>query len=314
MLKYFLKRLLWMIPVVLGVAIFTFTLLYFTPGDPASIILGSNATQEDIEALRQELGLNQPYLQRLFQYLGDVFLHFDLGTSYATKTSVTTELLYRLPNTLILTFASMFIAVAVGLPLGVTAAVNQNKLSDRICMVLALIGVSIPNFWLAMLLVILFSVKLGLLPAMGLGGIEYWILPAISGATSGIASTARQTRSSMLEVIRSDYITTARSKGVKERMVIYGHALPNALIPIITLVGTQFGYMLGGTLILENIFGIPGVGSYLTTAINSRDYPVVQGGVVFLAISFSFCMLAVDMIYAFVDPRIRAQYAGKKVK
>ncbi len=314
MFKYFLKRLLWMIPIVLGVAIITFTLLYFTPGDPAYIILGSNATEVELENLRETLGVNQPYLVRLVKYLGDVFLRFDLGTSYSTKTSVTGELIYRLPNTLLLTIASLAISVLIGLPLGVTAAVNQNRLGDRVSMLLALLGVSMPSFWLAMLLVILFAVKLHWLPAMGVGGLKYWILPALSGSTGGIASIARQTRSSMLEVIRSDYVTTARAKGVKERNVIYGHALPNALIPIITLVGTQFGMMLGGTLILENIFGIPGVGSYLTTAVSSRDYPVVQGGVVFLAICFSFCMLMVDMIYALVDPRIKAQYEGKKGK
>ena len=314
MARYILKRLLWMIPIVLGVAILTFTLMNFTDGDPAYIILGSAASEADVAALRETLGLNKPFLVRLLTYLRDIFLRFDLGTSYSTRLSVSGELMYRLPKTLLLTIASLSIAIVVGIPLGVTAAVNQNKLGDRISMVLSLVGVSMPNFWLAMLLVILFAVKLRWLPAMGTGGLKYYILPALAGATGTIASLARQTRSSMLEVIRADYITTARSKGVKERDVIYGHALPNALIPIITTIGSAFGIQLGGTIVLETIFGIPGIGSYLANAVSARDYPVVQGGVVFLAICFSFIMLVVDLAYAFVDPRIRAQYAGKKGK
>ncbi len=314
MARYILKRLLWMIPIVLGVAILTFVLMNFTEGDPAYIILGSSASEADVAALHEALGLDKPYLVRLLTYLRDVFLRFDLGTSYATRLSVSGELMYRLPKTLLLTIASLSIAILVGIPLGVTDAVNQNKLGDRVSMVLSLMGVSMPNFWLAMLLVILFAVKLHWLPAMGTGGLKYYILPALSGATGTIASLARQTRSSMLEVIRADYITTARSKGVKERDVIYKHALPNALIPIITTIGSAFGIQLGGTIVLETIFGIPGIGSYLATAVTARDYPVVQGGVVFLAICFSFIMLIVDLAYAFVDPRIRAQYAGKKGK
>lgn len=179
-------------------------------------------------------------------------------------------------------------------------------------MVLALIGVSIPNFWLAMLLVIEFSVKLGWLPPMGIGGIEYYILPAVAACMGGLGTAARQTRSSMLEVIRSDYITTARSKGVPERKVIVKHALKNGLIPIITIMGTMFGQMLGGMLIIETIFAIPGMGTYVITAVNNRDYPVVQGGTIFLAITFSVCMLLVDLLYAAVDPRIKAQYASNK--
>lgn len=314
MARYILKRLLWMIPIVLGVAILTFTLMSFTEGDPAYIILGSSASEADVAALREALGLNQPFFVRLFKYLGDVFFRFDLGTSYSTRLSVSGELMYRLPKTLLMTIASLVIAIILGIPLGVTAAVNQNKLGDRVSMVLSLLGVSMPSFWLAMLLVILFAVKLHWLPAMGASSFKHYILPALAGATGTIASLARQTRSSMLEVIRADYITTARSKGVKERDVIYGHALPNALIPIITTIGSAFGIQLGGTIVLETIFGIPGIGSYMANAVTARDYPVVQGSVVFLAICFSFIMLVVDLAYAFVDPRIRAQYAGKKGK
>ena len=206
------------------------------------------------------------------------------------------------------------ISATVGIPLGVIAAVKQNQWQDNLCMVLALVGISIPSFWLALLLVILFSVKLDWLPAMGIGGFKYYILPALAGCTGGIAALARQTRSSMLDVIRSDYIITARAKGVPEGQVIIKHALKNGLIPIITVLGTQFGRLLGGTMILETIFVIPGMGQYIITAVNSRDYPVVQIGSIFLAISFSFCMLAVDLLYAMVDPRIKAKYSGKSTR
>ena len=208
----------------------------------------------------------------------------------------------------------MLISVVIGVPLGVIAAIKQNKWQDNMCMTLALVGISIPNFWLALLLVLLFSVKLDLLPPMGIGGLEYYILPAMAGCTGGIAASARQTRSSMLDVIRADYITTARAKGVPEWQVIIKHALKNGMIPIITVMGTHFGKMLGGTMIIETIFGIPGMGDLIINAVNGRDYPVVQIGAIFLAIAFSFCMLGVDLLYAAVDPRIKAKYAGKARK
>lgn len=309
MIRYILNRLLWMIPVILGVIIVVFTILYFVPGDPVQLIVGQEASQEQIEAIRTEWGLNRPYIVRLIDYIIDV-LHGDFGKSYMTKVLVTNELFTRIPRTIGLSLACMLLSVIVGVPLGVLAAVKQNGWADRICMMLALVGVSMPSFWLALLLVILFSVKLGWLPAMGIGGIQYYIMPALAGATPDLARVARQGRSSMLDEIRSDYVTTARSKGLSERVVILKHALPNALIPIITVAGNGFGNMLGGALILETIFGIPGIGIYIITAVNNRDYPIVQGGTIFLAIAFSIIMLAVDLIYAFVDPRIKAQYSN----
>ena len=312
--KYVLKRLLWMIPISLGVAILVFTLMTFCPGDPAEIILGTTATEENLEAMREQLGLNDPYLVRLGDYLSDTFLHFDLGESWTTGVSIADSIVECLPRTMTLTVCTLCIAIVIGIPLGVVAAVYQNRWPDKVSMVLALLGVSIPNFWLALLLVILFSVNLGWLPAMGIGGIEYYILPAMAGATNGIATLARQTRSSMLDVIRSDYITTARAKGVPEIQVILKHALKNGLIPIITVIGTQFGKQLGGTMVIETIFAIPGMGQLIITAVNSRDYPVVQSGSIFLAIVFSLCMLAVDLLYAAVDPRIKAQYSKGKVR
>ena len=225
-----------------------------------------------------------------------------------------------MPRTLMLALVTLIIAYGLGIPLGILAATHQNKWQDHVSMVLALIGVAIPNFWLALLLIILFSVKLGWLPAMGVGvglaGIKYYILPAVSNCACALANCARQTRSSMLDVIRADYITTARAKGVPERVVVTRHALKNALIPIITMMGTTFGRLLGGAMIIETIFTIPGMGSYIIGAVNNRDYPVVQGGSIILAIAFSIAMLLIDLLYAAVDPRIKAKYiaSGKKRK
>ncbi len=311
MIRYIIKRLLWMIPIILGVAIIVFTLMTFTPGKPEEIILGSTATEEALAAKHAELGLDDPYIVRLSAFLSDTFIRFDLGESWQTGVSIKDSVIERLPRTMTLAIVMLVISFSIGIPLGVVAAVNQNKWQDNFSMALALIGVSIPDFWLALLLIILFAVKLGWLPAMGIGGLQYYILPALAGSTGGIAAGARQTRSSMLDVIRSDYITTARAKGVPERIVIMKHALKNGLIPIITMTGTHFGKTLGGTLVLETIFAIPGMGSYIIGAVNNRDYPVVQIGSIFLAIAFSLCMLVVDLLYAAVDPRIKAQYSGK---
>jgi peptide/nickel transport system permease protein len=286
--------------------------MYFVPGDPAVVILGSNATQADLIQKRADLGLNQPYLIRLGKYLNSIFLHFDFGKSYITNTSITTDLLARFPRTMLLASFCILLALSVGVPLGVNAAVHQNGLGDRICMFFALIGVSMPSFWMGLMLVLFFALKLGILPPSGIGGVQYFILPAIANSFNGIATQARQTRSSMLEVIRSDYIATARGKGLPERTVIYRHALPNALIPVITLAGSSFGTMLGGTLVIETVFSIPGIGSYMIGAVNNRDYPVVQGSVIFLGITFSLIMLIVDLLYGFVNPKIRAQYDSRK--
>jgi peptide/nickel transport system permease protein len=305
-----------MIPIVLGVTILVFTMMTFCPGDPAEIILGTTATEADLVAKRVELGLDQPYIVRLATYMSDVFLHFDLGNSWITSVDIMSTIADRMPRTLTLAVVTLVIAFGCGIPLGIMAATHQNKMQDHVSMVLALIGVAIPNFWLALLLIILFYVNLGWLPAMGIGtglaGMKFYILPAISKCAGALANCARQTRSSMLDVIRSDYITTARSKGVPERVVIVKHALKNALIPIITMMGTSFGRLLGGAMIIETIFSIPGMGAYIIGAVNNRDYPIVQGGSIVLAIAFSIAMLLIDLLYAAVDPRIKAQYASSK--
>ncbi len=297
-----------MIPVIIGVSIFVFTIMYFSPGDPAMIILGSNATEEMYEAKRVELGINEPYIVQLGVFLKNIFLQADFGNSFKTNQDVVSQVLMRLPYTLKLALGSVLLSLLIGIPLGVLAATNQSSWKDNGSMFLSLFFVSMPNFWFALLLVMLFSLTLGWLPSIGADSFRCYILPCISIAVGGAGGIARQTRSSMLEVIRQDFITTARSKGQKELVVIYQHALKNALIPIITVVGMQVASMFGGALVAEAIFSIPGVGSYMLTSIANRDYPAVRGGVLIIAICFSLIMLIVDIIYAIVDPRIRAQY------
>jgi ABC-type dipeptide/oligopeptide/nickel transport system permease component len=305
-----MKRLLWMIPVLLGVTILIFTIMYLVPGDPVTILIGAEASELDIERVREQFGLNDLFFVQLYNFLKDAILHFDFGTSYQTGTSVTSDLLQRFPRTLALSLFSIIISVLVGIPLGVYAALHQNTFSERIAMILSLIGVSMPNFWLGMMLVIVFSLHLGWLPPYGIGGIQYYILPAIANSFQGIAGQARQSRSSVLEVKRADHVTTARSKGLSERKILLKHILPNSLIPVITYAGVIFGRMLGGTLIIETVFSLPGIGNYMIMAINNRDYPAVRGSVIFCALTFSAIMLLTDLLYAYVDPRIKARYVA----
>ena len=310
--RYILRRLLWMIPVVLGVTILVFTIMYFIPGDPVKMMLGPEATPDQITALREKLGLNDPYLVRLGRFVGNIVLRFDFGESWVYHTPVTSELLNRFPRTITIAAICILLQILVGTPLGIIAALDRNGLGDRLAMFIALFGVSMPNFWIALMLVLFFSVQLGWLPPYGIGGWEYYVLPCVANAFPGIATQARQTRSSMLEVIRSDYITTARAKGMSEFRILLKHALPNALLPVITIVGNGMGMLLAGAVVIEMIFSIPGVGMYLVGGINSRDYAVVQSSVIFLAMAFTMVMLLVDLAYAFVDPRIRAKFAGTK--
>lgn len=309
--KYVLKRLLMLIPVILGVTLVIFTLMYLVPGDPAHAILGSTAEPWEYEELREKMGLNDPYIIQLLRYLKQVYVDFNLGNSYLTGVSITTELMGRLPRTLILGFASVLVSVGVGIPLGVNAAVHQGKTGDWLPMTIALFGISMPGFWLSLMLVLVFSINLGWLPPYGMGGIQYWILPILSGSFHGIANLARQTRSSMLEVLGSDYVVMARAKGMPEHSVIYKHALPNALIPIITILGTTLARIFGTGMLTETIFSIPGVGYYMVKAVNNRDYPAVEGSVLMLSIIFSLVMLLTDLVMAAVDPRIKAQFASR---
>jgi ABC-type dipeptide/oligopeptide/nickel transport system permease component len=258
------------------------------------------------------MGLNDPYLVRLGRYVGGIILHFDFGKSWIYNTPVTSELLHRFPRTLTIAVICMLMQILIGTPLGIIAAVNRNGWGDRISMFIAMFGISMPNFWLALMLILFFSVKLGWLPPYGIGGLKFYILPCIANAFPGIATQARQTRSSLLEVIRSDYITTARAKGMSEMRILLRHALPNALLPIITIIGNGMGMLLAGTVVIEMIFAIPGVGWYLVGGIGNRDINVVQSSVIFLAIAFTLIMLLVDLAYAFIDPRVKARFAGQK--
>ena len=315
MIRYILKRLLMMIPVLFGVAFVIFTMLYFTPGDPAVQILGEGATPEAIAALREELGLNAPCVVRFFNYIKDLVWYGDLGISYSTNRPVIDEILSRFPTTLELAALSVLIATLIGVFCGIIAAVRQYSIFDNVATVVSLIGASMPNFWQGIMMILLFSVYLGWLPASGFDSPICWIMPAMTIGTSTAASIMRMTRSSMLEVIRKDYIRTARAKGQSEFVVIFHHALKNAMIPVLTTIGLSFGRMMGGAVLTESIFAIPGLGSLIVNAIKARDYPVVQGGVLFIAFVFGFVNLFVDILYAFCDPRIKAMYgSGKKRK
>ena len=308
MYKYIAKRLVMLIPVMLGVSFIVFTLMYLTPGDPAKIMLGESAPKEEVAKLREELGLDDPFLVRYVRYVKDAVVHQDIGRSYTTKRPVTDEIMSRFPSTLKLAGLGVLLAIAIGIPTGIISATKQYSIFDQVSMVAALIGVSMPNFWQGLMLILLFSVKLGWLPASGFTSLKHMVLPAITIGTSSAATITRMTRSSMLEVVRQDYIRTARAKGQVESVVINSHALKNALIPILTVIGLQFGGLLGGAVLTESIFSIPGVGRLMVDSIKSRDFPIVQGGVLFIAITFSVINLLVDILYAFVDPRIKSQY------
>ncbi len=311
MIKYILRRILLLIPVLLGVAVLIFTLLYFTPGDPAITILGDTATQEELEACRESLGLNDPYIVQLGKYIWNV-CHGDFGTSYLNGRSVSQDLLERFPTTMKLALLSTMVAVVVAIPLGIVSATHQNKLIDTVARLVSLVFVSMPNFWSGFMLIIIFAVNLKWLPASGFYGPKYWVLPMVCLGMSVTGEIMRSTRSSMLEVIRQDYIRTARAKGASERTVIWHHALKNALIPVVTIIGIRIGISLGGSILTESIFSIPGLGRYLVDAVKARDYPIVRGGVLLIALAYGVVNLLVDIVYAYIDPRIKSQYQTPK--
>ena len=315
--RYILRRLGMTILVVLFASIVVFTLVYFVPGDPVKVMMPPESTVVELEAKRHELGLDQPFLIQLGTFLYNAFIRFDLGTSWIRGVPVMDGLVERLPYTLELGILSILVSTLIAIPLGVTAATHQNRWQDKVCMVFAMICISLPDFWIALLMIILFSLRLNWLPAFGIGGVKYLVMPVIAMSLKNIGSISRQTRSSMLEVIRSDYITTARAKGLREHDVIYKHMLPNALIPVITTIGGSFAGIVAGTVVIEQVFARPGLGTYLTGAITNRDFPIIRGCVIMLSIFTALLMLLVDLAYAAVDPRIKAQYAGqsrKKVK
>lgn len=314
MLKYTLKRLLLFIPVVLGVLLVTFTINFFSPGDAALATLGSEASPEALETFREEHGLNDSFIVQFLNYTKGVITRFDFGSSYQTRQPVTEELMRRYPTTIKLAFLAVLFATVIGIPLGIVSATKQYSIADYSASLISLIGASLPQFWLALMMMLLFSVKLKLLPATGFDTPKQWIMPMVAIGIYPVATIMRMTRSNMLEVIRQDYIRTARAKGTKEFVVIQKHALKNALLPVITVIGAQLGQSLSGAMVVESIFSIPGLGSLLVTAIKNRDYPMIQGAVVFIALVYSAVNLLVDLGYAFIDPRIMSQYAKTKVK
>jgi peptide/nickel transport system permease protein len=312
--KYFLKRLFSMIFVILATAFVIFTILYFTPGDPAKTLLGGSASAADEARMREELGLNRSYPVQLGDFFFKTFIKFDLGESWVYGVPVLEEIMNRLPRTMVIGLSAMILSLMFGLVFGIFAGTHEGKWQDSLTMGIAMIFVSCPDFWIALMMILLFSLELNLLPAYGIGGPLHYIMPVICAALPGIAVNARQSRSSILEVCRADFVTTVRSKGQAEKLIIRKHMLPNALTPIITTVGTGFARIVAGSPVIESVFSIPGVGAYMLSAINRRDYPAVRGSVLFFSVFTVVSMLLVDFVYAWVDPRIRAQYSGGRRK
>lgn len=308
MAKFFIRSLLTTIPLLIGVSICVFFMVQLVPGDPVIMMLGENsfASRENIESIRQELGFNDPLLVQYGRYFTKL-MHGDLGTSMRSKRSVAQEISTRLSSTLQLTIVGLGFAVIIGLTLGVLAALNHNTLIDHICSITALIGVSVPSFWLGLLLIFFFAIYLGWFPVTSApnSGLKGLILPALTLGLYAQGSIARLVRSGMLEIMMQDYIRTARGKGMRETMVILRHALRNALIPVITIIGVQFGGVLAGTTIIETVFARAGLGLLLVSSIIAKDFPMVQGIVMFVAAAYIIINMIIENIYALIDPRIR---------
>jgi ABC-type dipeptide/oligopeptide/nickel transport system permease component len=304
MLRYLLRRLLLTIPVLLGVATLVFALIHLVPGDPAQSMLGEGASQEEVASLRHSLGLDRPLLAQYGSFLARIS-HGDLGTSFRYGTPVTGEIRARLYRTVQLAFAAMLVAVVLAIPLGILAAVFRGTAVDHAAMTLALAGISMPNFWLGPLLAILFAVRLGWLPVAGTGSVAHLVLPAVTLGAALSAILARMTRASLLEELRELYVVAARARGLSRARAIVRHAFRNSLIPIVTIIGLQFGAVLTGTIITETIFAWPGVGRLLIQSISFRDYPLVQGCILFISFTYVGMNLLTDLTYGLLDPRIR---------
>ncbi|MDO4343440.1 MAG: ABC transporter permease [Eubacteriales bacterium] len=310
--RYVIKRLLTTVVIVFVTAFIIFTILYFTPGEPARVLLGGSATEAEVQVMSHSLGTDRPYLVQLGEFMYNTFLKFDFGTSWLYGVPVYQELTNRLGYTLIIGFASMILNFALGISLGVFAGTHAGKWQDSVTMAITMVLVSCPNFWLALMMIIVFSLKLGWLPAYGINTWTCFILPVIASALTGVAMNARQMRSSILDVFRADFITTARAKGQTENQVVLRHMLPNAMMPAITAMGGALSNVIAGSAIIESVFSIPGVGLYMLNGINSRDYPVIRACVLFFAVFASLAMIVTDLAYAFLDPRIKARYTGGK--
>lgn len=312
MVKYILKRLLGMIPVLLGIILIIFIINSFAPGDPVLTILGTEFTQEQYDAVEKELGLDKPVLPRFVDYVVGIVTELDFGISYQNKLPVKDQLLERIPVSIYLGILGMALTVIIGVPFGVISATKQYSVLDYSVTSVSLVFASMPSFWLALMLIIVFALDLKWLPASGLESWKAWILPCVAIGLSPVASVSRTTRSSMLEVIRQDYIRTGYAKGLSKRAIIWRHALKNALIPVVTVVGLQLGMIMGGSMVVEVIFSVPGLGSLLLNAINNQNYPMIQGCVLVISLFISVMSLLVDILYAFIDPRIKGQYQTRR--
>ncbi len=304
MFRYIIRRLLLTVPVLLGVATLVFALIHLVPGDPAQAMLGDGASQDEVLKLRHTLGLDRPLLSQYKSFMGGI-LRGDLGTSFRYNAPVTAQIRERFPNTAALAVAAMLVAIVIAIPLGIVAAVFRGTPIDHGAMALALAGICMPNFWLGPLLAILFAVRLGWLPVSGIGGISHLILPAVTLGAALMAILARMTRASLIEELRELYVLSARARGVPGVRAVLRHAFRNSLIPIVTIVGLQFGAVLTGTIITETIFAWPGIGRLLIQAISFRDYPLIQGCILFISVTYVAMNLITDLTYGFLDPRIR---------
>ncbi len=305
--KYILKRILILIPTIIGVSFVVFSLLYLSPGDAALASAGPNAPKETVEILRDKMGLNDPFLIQYGRFLKNLIFHFDLGTSYQSKTPVIEKILRVFPNTLKLAGVSLIFAIISGIILGIIAGINKNNIIDSLISFAGMIGLAMPIFWSGLLLIIIFSSKLKLLPASGFSSWRHMILPVLALGLQTSSSIMRMTRSSMIEVLDKDYIRTARAKGLKKSRIIFIHALKNAMIPIITTIGLQAGGLLGGSILTETVFSISGIGRLVVDSVKTRDYPVILGGVMFIALVYSIISIIVDILYGFLNPQIKME-------
>ena len=307
MWKFIIKRILLLIPVLFGISFILYAIMSLTPGDPAALALGESATPEAIEELRKELGLNGGFFERYFRYIWNA-VRGDFGISYRTRNPVFDEVFTRFPTTCKLAFLGVGFSVIFGILLGVLSAIKQYSAIDNVTLAFTLGLTSMPDFWFGMMLIIVFAVKLGWFPISGAKTFSSFILPAMAVSCGYLASTIRMTRTSMLDVIHADYVRTAEAKGASETSIIFKHALKNALLPVITIVGVNIGAQLGGTIITEQVFGLPGLGTLLITSVRQKDIPMVMASTLFVAILASLINLATDILYAFIDPRIKSQY------
>ncbi|MDI7743427.1 ABC transporter permease [Lysinibacillus fusiformis] len=304
MLSYVLKRIFTMIITIIGVSILVFMIIHFIPGNPVNHILGDYATEDSIKELEQRLGLDRPMVVQYLSYMGNV-IHGDLGTSFITGYTVVEEIMNRLPITAQLALYSIIFGSIIGISVGVIAAVKKNTIWDQIAMTLALIGISAPGFWIALFLILIFSYQLSIFPISGYSGFYSLILPSITLGLGSAGSIARMTRSSMLDIIKQDYIRTARAKGAGAMRLIIQHCLQNAVIPVVTLIGMQFGYLMAGAVVTETVYALPGLGSLIVSAISTRDIPTVQGLLMFMGAIIILVNFVVDLLYTKLDPRIR---------